>query len=56
MENIPCRNQVFLNSIGGLRRGGKMTQEVGRQKRKGQMEIWAECEPLYAQIEDSLFE
>jgi hypothetical protein len=34
---------VFLNGIGGLRKGEKMcmlTQELGSQKRKGQMEMY----------------
>jgi hypothetical protein len=30
----------------------KMTQEVGRQKRKGHMQTWTEYEPWCAQIED----
>jgi hypothetical protein len=30
----------------------KMTQEVGSQKRKGQMQMWTVYEPWWAQIED----
>jgi hypothetical protein len=29
-----------------------MTQEVGSQKHKGQMQMWTEYEPWCAQIED----
>jgi hypothetical protein len=55
MLNGLWRNSVFLNSTGGLRKGEKMckmTQEVGSQTRKGQMQMWTEYEPWYAQIED----
>jgi len=44
-----------LNGTGGSGKGGKMyktTQEVGSQKRKGQMQMWTEYEPWCAQIED----
>ena len=37
------------------RKGEKMCktiQEVGSQKRKGQMQMWTECEPWCAQIEE----
>jgi hypothetical protein len=46
---------VFLNGTGGSRKGEKMcktTQEVGSQKRKGQMQMWTEYEPSCAQIKD----
>jgi hypothetical protein len=39
----------------GSRKGEKMckmTQEVGSQKRKGQMKMWTEHEPCCPQIED----
>jgi hypothetical protein len=45
----------ILNGIGGSRKGEKMckmTQEVGSQKRKGQMQTWTGYEPWCAQIED----
>jgi len=35
--------RVFLNGTGGSRKGEKMcktTQELGSQKRKGQMQMW----------------
>jgi hypothetical protein len=38
---------VFLNGIGGSRKGEKMckmTQEVGSQKRNWQMQMWTEYE------------
>jgi hypothetical protein len=47
MVNALWRNRVFLNGIGGSRKGEKvckMTQEVGSQKRKGQMQMWTEYE------------
>jgi len=46
---------VFLNGTGGSRKGEKMcktAQELGSQKRKGQMQMWTEYEPWCAQIED----
>jgi hypothetical protein len=45
---------VFFNGIGGSRKNEKMremTQEVGSQKRKGQVQMWTEYEPWCAQIE-----
>jgi hypothetical protein len=45
----------FLNGIGGSRKVEKMckmTQEVGNQKRKWQMQIWIEYEPWCIQIKD----
>jgi hypothetical protein len=42
---------MFSNGIGSSRKG-KMTQEAGSQKRKGQMQMWTEYEPWRAQIED----
>jgi hypothetical protein len=48
-------NRVFLNGTGGSRTSEKMckmNQEVGSQKRKGQMQMWAEYEPWCTQIED----
>jgi hypothetical protein len=45
----------FFNGIGGSRKVEKMckvTQEVGSQNRKGQMQIWTEYEPWCAQIKD----
>ena len=57
MVNMLCRNRVFLNGTGGSKKGEKMcktTQEVGSQKRKGQMQMWAEYECWCAQIEDWL--
>jgi hypothetical protein len=39
---------VLLNGIGGSSKGkkmGKMTQEVGRQKCKGQVQMWTMYEP-----------
>jgi hypothetical protein len=44
-----------MNGTGGSRKGEKMcetTEELGSQKRKGQMEMWTEYEPLCAQVED----
>jgi hypothetical protein len=45
-----------LNGMGSSRKGKKMckmTQEVGIQKCKGQMQMWTEYgEPWYAQIKD----
>jgi hypothetical protein len=41
---------VFLNGVGGSRKGEKvfkMTQEVGSQKHKGQMQMWTEYELDY---------
>jgi len=46
---------VFLNGTGGSRKGEKtckMTQKVGSQKRKGQMQMWTEYKPWCAQIEE----
>jgi len=42
MVNTLGRNRVFLNGTGGSRKGQmcKTTQEVGNQKRKGQMQMW----------------
>jgi hypothetical protein len=48
-------NWVFLNGTGSSRRGKKMhnmTQEVGSQKHKGQMQMWTEYEPWSTQIKD----
>jgi hypothetical protein len=48
------KSSVF-NSIGGSRKGKKMckmTQEVGRLKCKGQMQMWTEYKPSCAQIKD----
>jgi hypothetical protein len=42
-----------FNGIGGSRKGEKMfnmTQEVGNQERKGQMQMWTEYEPWCTQI------
>jgi hypothetical protein len=39
--------KLFLNGVGGSRKGEKMcklTQEVGSQKCKGQMQMWTEYE------------
>jgi hypothetical protein len=47
--------KLFLNGIGGSRKGEKMrkmSQEVGSQKRTGQMQMWTEFEPWCPQIED----
>jgi len=44
-----------FDSTGGSGKGEKMcktTQEMGSQKRKGQMQMWTEYEPCCAQIED----
>jgi hypothetical protein len=41
--------------MGGSRKGedmSKITQEVGSQKRIGQMQMWTEYEPWYTQIEN----
>ena len=49
------KKSSVLNGTGGSREGEKMcktTQEVGSQKRKGQMQMWTEYEPWCAQIED----
>jgi len=46
---------VFLNGTGGSRKGEKVhmtAQEVGSQKRKGQMQVWTEYKPWCAQIEE----
>jgi hypothetical protein len=42
------KNQVFLNGTGSSRKGekcAKMTQEVGSQKCKGQIQMWTEYKP-----------
>jgi hypothetical protein len=47
------QREVFLDGTGGSRKGEKMcktTQEVGNQKRQGQMQMWTEYEPWCAQI------
>ena len=44
-----------LNGTGGSRKGEKIcktTQDMGSQKRKGQLQMWTEYEPWCAQIED----
>ena len=49
------KEMSVLNGKGSSRKGEKMcktTQEVGSQKRKGQMPTWTEYEPWCAQIED----
>jgi hypothetical protein len=49
-EEIEC-----FNAIGVTRKGEKMckmTQEVGSQKRKGQLQMWTEYEPWCSRIED----
>jgi hypothetical protein len=46
---------VFFNGIGSSKEGEmmfNMTQEVGSQKRIGQMQMWTEYEPWCAQIKD----
>jgi hypothetical protein len=52
MVNMLGSNRVFLNGIGGARKGEqmcKMTQEVGSQKRYGQMQRWTEYEQTVTQ-------
>jgi hypothetical protein len=46
MVNMLQSNGVFLNGMGGSRKGEmcKMTQEVGIQKRKGQLQMWTKYE------------
>ena len=49
------KKSSVLNGTGGSRKSEKMcktTQEVGNQKRKGQVQMWTEYEPWCAQIED----
>ena len=49
------RKSSVFNGTGRSRKGEKMcktTQEVGSQKRNGQMHMWIEYEPWCAQIED----
>jgi hypothetical protein len=49
------KKSFVLNGTGSSRKGEKMsktTQEVGSQKRKGQMQMCLEYEPWCAQIED----
>jgi hypothetical protein len=49
------KKQSVFGGIGGSRTGEKMCkmiQEVGSQKRKGQMQMWTGYEPWCAQIED----
>jgi hypothetical protein len=43
------KSSVF-NGVCGSRRGDR-TQEVGSQKRNGQVQMWTEHEPCCAQIE-----
>jgi hypothetical protein len=46
---------MVLNGIGGSRKGEKMyrmSQEVGSQRRKEQIQMWTVYEPWYAQTED----
>jgi hypothetical protein len=53
-EYIMKKSSVFKFHRGS-RKGEKLcntNQEVGRQKRKGQMKMWTEYEPWCAQIED----
>jgi hypothetical protein len=55
IANMLWRNQVFLNGTGSSRKGEEMcktTQEVGSQKRKGQIQMWTEYKPWCAEIED----
>jgi hypothetical protein len=42
----------MAKAVQGMARRCKMTQEVGKQKRKGQLQMWTEYEPWCAQIED----
>jgi hypothetical protein len=49
------KKSSVLNGKGGSRKGEKMcktTEEVGKQKRKGQMQMWTDYEPWCDQIED----
>jgi len=49
------RKSSVFNGTGRSRKGEKMcktTQEVGSQKRKGQMQMWTEYELLCAKMED----
>ena len=55
-EYTTKKSSVF-NGTGRSRKGEKMcktTQEVGSQKRKGQIQMWTEYEPWCAPIEDSV--
>jgi hypothetical protein len=51
--NVGKRNRMFLNGTGGSMNGEmcKMTQEVGSQKRKGQMQMWTEYKSWFFLIE-----
>jgi hypothetical protein len=54
-DEYAMKNRMFFNGIGGSRKGKKMckmTQEVGSQKRIGQIQMWTEYKPWCPQIED----
>jgi hypothetical protein len=58
MVNTLWKDRVLLNDTDGSRKDEKMwktTQEVGSQKRKGQMQMWTEYEPWCAQIEGEVW-
>jgi hypothetical protein len=42
---------LIARAVQGRARRCETTQEVGSQKRKGQMQMWTEHEPWCAQIE-----
>jgi hypothetical protein len=56
-DEYTVKESSVLNAIGGLRKGKmcKMTQEVGSQNRKVQMQMWTACQHWCTQIEDYLW-